>query len=75
MPHLSHKANCHVTIYVRHCASVTRGWVREFPQFPSFHAKSQFFEVHKYEKHLNVSHNKNSHKVEVLARIYFSITR
>jgi hypothetical protein len=35
-------------------------------QFPS---KSQVLEIHKHEKHF-----KESHKVKVLARIYFSIT-
>jgi hypothetical protein len=33
------------------------------------HAVSQVLEIHKYEKHFKVYHNKESHKVEVLARI------
>jgi hypothetical protein len=40
------------------------------PQIPSFHAKSQVLEIHKHEEHFKVSHNKESHKTEVLARIY-----
>jgi hypothetical protein len=48
--------------------------VREFPQFASFHATSQVLEINKYEKHFKVSHNKESHQVEGLARIYFCIT-
>jgi hypothetical protein len=45
-----------------------------FPQLASFHAKSQVLEIHKHEKHFKVSHNKEPHKVEVLVKIYFSIT-
>jgi hypothetical protein len=47
--------------------------VRGFLQLPSFHTKSQVIELHKYEKHFKVSHSKEYHRVEVLARIYFSI--
>jgi hypothetical protein len=36
--------------------------------------KSQVLEMYKHEKHVNESHSKRSHKVEVLARIYFSAT-
>jgi hypothetical protein len=46
----------------------------QLPQLPSFHTKSQVLEIHKREKHFKVSHNKKSHKVKILARIYFSIT-
>jgi hypothetical protein len=45
-----------------------------FPWLPSFHEKSQVLEIHRDEKHFQVSRNKESHKVEVLARFYFSIT-
>jgi hypothetical protein len=48
--------------------------MRRLPQLPSFHIKSQILEIHKHGKHFKVSHNKESHKVEVLGRIYFSIT-
>jgi hypothetical protein len=49
--------------------------MEEFPQLHSFYTKSQVLEIHRCAKHFKVSHNKESHKVEVLARIYFSITR
>jgi hypothetical protein len=51
-------------------------WRRDegFPQLPSSHTKPQVLETHKHEKHFEVSHNNESYKVEVLARIYFSIT-
>jgi hypothetical protein len=42
--------------------------------YMKFPTKSQILEIHKHEKHFKVSHNKEFHKVEVLARIYFSIT-
>jgi hypothetical protein len=47
-----------------------------FPQISSFHSKSQVLEIHKHEKNFKVSHIQKgeSHKVEVLARIYFSVT-
>jgi hypothetical protein len=48
--------------------------VKGLPQLPSFHAKSRVLEIHKCETHFKVSHNKESHKVEILAKIYFSIT-
>jgi hypothetical protein len=48
--------------------------MRGLPQLPSFHAKSQVLEIHKHKKHVKVPHNKESHKVEVLERIYFRIT-
>jgi hypothetical protein len=35
--------------------------------------KSQILELHRPEKHFKVSHNKESHKAEVLTRIYFSV--
>jgi hypothetical protein len=54
--------------------SVTGGQMRGFPQLPSFHAKSQVLEICKHEKNFKVPHNKESHKVEVLAKIYFSKT-
>jgi hypothetical protein len=47
--------------------------MRQFPQFPSFHLKSLELEIHTW-KRFQVSHNKESHKMEVLARIYFSKT-
>jgi hypothetical protein len=40
-------------------------------KIPSFHAKSQVLKIHKCEKNFKMFHNKESHKVEVLARIYF----
>jgi hypothetical protein len=55
--------------------TLNRGWMEEFPQLHSFYTKSQVLEIHRCAKHFKVSHNKESHKVEVLARIYFSITR
>jgi hypothetical protein len=55
--------------------TVTGGWMRGLPQLPSFHTKSQALEIHKHEKHFKVSHNKESHKVKVLVRIYFSTTK
>jgi hypothetical protein len=45
----------------------------EFLQLPSFHTILQVHEIHKHEKHFQVS-PKESHKVEILARIYFSVT-
>jgi hypothetical protein len=48
--------------------------MKGLPHLPSFHAKAQFLEIHKYERHFKVSHNKEPHKVKVLARTYFSIT-
>jgi hypothetical protein len=54
--------------------NVSGGWMRGLLQLPSFHTKSQVLQIHKHEKHFKVSHNKESQKVEVLARIYFSIT-
>jgi hypothetical protein len=42
------------------------------PQLPGFQAKSQVLEIHRHEKHFEVSNNKESHKVKVLALIYFS---
>jgi hypothetical protein len=45
-----------------------------FLQLPSFHLKSQVLEIHKHEKNFKVSHNRESHKKEVLAKIYFSKT-
>jgi hypothetical protein len=47
--------------------------MKGLPQLPSIHTKSQVLEIHKHE-HFKVSHKKESFKVEVLARIYFSIT-
>jgi hypothetical protein len=44
------------------------------PILSSFLVKSQVLEIHRHEKHFKVSHNKESHKVKVLAMIYFSIT-
>jgi hypothetical protein len=41
--------------------------------FPVSTQKSQVIEIHKCEKHFKETH-KESHKVEVLTRIYFSIT-
>jgi hypothetical protein len=48
--------------------------MRKLPLLPSFYAKSQVLEILKYEKHFKMSHNKESHKIEVLAWSYFSIT-
>jgi hypothetical protein len=45
----------------------------EFPQILSVHAKSQVLEIHKHEKNFKVSYNEESHKAEVLARMYFSM--
>jgi hypothetical protein len=42
-------------------------------QFPPVSMQTKVLEIHKHEKHFEVSHNKESHMVEVLARIYFSI--
>jgi hypothetical protein len=50
------------------------GQMRRLLQLPNFHTKSQVLEIHKNEQHFKVSHKKESHKVKVLARIYFSIT-
>jgi hypothetical protein len=49
--------------------------MRGLPYLPSFHIKLQVLEIHKHEKHFMVYHNKESHKVKVLASIYFSKTR
>jgi hypothetical protein len=43
------------------------------PQLPSFHAKPQVLEIHTPGEYFEVSHNKDSYKAKVLARIYFSI--
>jgi hypothetical protein len=48
---------------------LTTEGLREFPQLPSFNAKSELLDVNKLEKHF-----KMSHKWQTLARIYFSIT-
>jgi hypothetical protein len=52
---------------------VTGELMRGLRQLPGFQAKSQVLEINKHEKCFKVSHNKDSHKVKVLARIYFSI--
>jgi hypothetical protein len=56
------------------CGASTLGTVtggeRGFPQLPSFHTKSQVLEIHKHERHSKLPHNKEFHKVEVLARIF-----
>jgi hypothetical protein len=46
-------------------------------RFPVSNAKSQVLEIHKHEKDFKGSHTqtRDSHKMEVLARIYFSIPR
>jgi hypothetical protein len=46
------------------------GQMRDLLQLPSFHIKSQILEIYKHTKHF-----KDSHKVEVLARIYFNIKK
>jgi hypothetical protein len=43
------------------------------PTASSFHLKSQVLESTNIEKHFKVSHNMESHKAKVLAKIYFSI--
>jgi hypothetical protein len=48
--------------------------VRGLPQLPSFYAQSQVLEIHEGEKHFQVPQNRESPKVEVLAKIYFNIT-
>jgi hypothetical protein len=48
--------------------------MRGLPELPNFHAKSHILEIHNNEKHFKVSHSKESHKVKVLARLYFNIT-
>jgi hypothetical protein len=48
---------------------VTRGWAPTASQFP--HKTSGLLEIHKNEKHFKVSHNKESHKVEVSAKDSF----
>jgi hypothetical protein len=47
--------------------------MRGFPQTPILYTKLQVLEIHKHEKNFEVSHNKESYKVEVLARISFNI--
>jgi hypothetical protein len=44
------------------------------PPASQYPCKTTGPETNKHEKHFKVSHNKESHKVKVLARIYFSIT-
>jgi hypothetical protein len=59
------------------CGLVTRGGEGrgEFPKLSGFHTKSQELKTHN-EKNFKRSLQKGeSHKVEVLTRIYFSINR
>jgi hypothetical protein len=51
---------------------VTEGGMKGLPQLPSFYTKSQVLRS-TYEKCFKISYNKESHKVEVLVRIYFRI--
>jgi hypothetical protein len=50
--------------------------MRRLPQIPRFLAKSQVLEIHAGEKNFKDSHTQKgeTHKVEVLERIYFSTT-
>jgi hypothetical protein len=46
---------------------VTGGGMRGDPTASQFPCKITVFEIHKHEKHFKVSHNKEFHKMEVLA--------
>jgi hypothetical protein len=52
----------------------TGGQMKGLPHFPGFHANSQVLKIHRCEKYFKMSYSKESHKLEVLARIYFSKT-